>query len=106
MPDSYGRPLWTSPRFRWDSSHAAPNVRNVNDPAAKANPMMYQIPVKPSSLRAGHPGWTPGTRSVVGLRGIRDQPSGDGRRPRPFYRSGLAVASLAEGVTDGPAANP
>src|SRR5690349_13836156 len=27
-------------------SHAAPNVRNVNDPAAKANPMTYQIPVK------------------------------------------------------------
>src|SRR5437773_8875805 len=46
MPDSYGRPLCTSPRFRCEMSHAAPKVRNANDPAAKANPMMYQIPVK------------------------------------------------------------
>jgi hypothetical protein len=38
--------LWTSPRFRWEINQAAPKVRNVNDPAAKANPMTYQIPVK------------------------------------------------------------
>src|SRR5688572_26874606 len=46
MPDSYGRPLCTSPRLRCETSQAAPNVRNANEPAAKANPMTYQIPVK------------------------------------------------------------
>src|SRR5438128_1649300 len=65
MPDSYGRPLWTSPRFRWDTSHAAPKVRNVNDPAAKANPMMYQIPVKAilasgATLRGARSWWAAG----------------------------------------------
>src|SRR5215212_5901720 len=57
MPDSYGRPLWRSPRVRWDRSHAAPNVRNVNEAAANAKPMMYQIPVKRSSLPIL--GWLP-----------------------------------------------
>src|SRR3990172_12946914 len=32
-------------------SHAAPKVTKVNDPAAKANPTMYQIPVNRTSLR-------------------------------------------------------
>src|SRR3954470_338326 len=50
MPDSYGMPLWTSPRFRCDRSHARLNVRNVNPIAAMANPTTYQIPVKRSSL--------------------------------------------------------
>ncbi len=34
-----------SPRLRWEISQAAPIVRNTNDTPAKANPMMYQIPV-------------------------------------------------------------
>src|SRR4051812_10028319 len=46
-----------SPRLRCETSHAAPKVRNVNDPAAKANPMTYQIPVKsilaPSARASG-----------------------------------------------------
>src|SRR5215210_7995454 len=91
MPDSYGRPLWMSPRLRWDSSHAAPNGRNVNDPAAKANPMTYQIPVKAILVqRARAPAWTPEAldREFAGQRGIRDQPSG--RRPSP-----LAILSRA-----------
>src|SRR5215213_3805331 len=77
MPDSYGRPLWMSPRLRCDTSHAAPNVRNVNDPAAKANPMTYQIPVKAILALLG--------RRLLRFRGIRDRPAGNGRRPSQFY---------------------
>src|SRR6187431_767271 len=69
MPDSYGRPLWTSPLLRCEISHAAPNVRNVNEAAAKANPMTYQIPVKAILLRAvAESGVDARPRSIAGRR--------------------------------------
>src|SRR5688572_27421649 len=49
MPLSYGRPLWWSPRFRCDSSHEAPIVRNTNETPANAKPSTYQTPVTTSS---------------------------------------------------------
>src|SRR5215213_10764461 len=101
MPDSYGRPLWTSPRLRWDSSHAAPKVRKVNDPAANANPMTYQIPVKAILALLG--------RRLLRFRGIRDRPAGNGRRPSQFYRgrpleraAALWPGTPAAGMPGGP----
>src|SRR2546423_2700794 len=46
MPDSYGRPLWMSPRLRCEISHAAAIVRNTNETPATANPTTYSRPVK------------------------------------------------------------
>src|SRR5215212_11021554 len=52
MPDSYGRPLWMSPRLRWEMSHAAPIVRNTNETPANKNPTTYQIPVNDGHSRS------------------------------------------------------
>src|SRR4029079_4271512 len=52
MPDSYGRPLCSSPRLRWEISHAARIVRKTNETPAKATPTTYQMPVKPTPFRA------------------------------------------------------
>src|SRR5438045_6578334 len=55
MPDSYGRPLCSSPRLRCEMSHAMPIVTNTNEMPAKANPTTYQMPVNrtPFERRAG-----------------------------------------------------
>src|SRR3954464_11451128 len=50
MPDSYGTPLWMSPRLRCDRSHAAPIVTNTNPIDTTANPTTYQIAGNRSSL--------------------------------------------------------
>src|SRR6187397_674254 len=64
MPDSYGRPLCSSPRFRCETSHAAPIVRNTNDTPAKANPTTYQMPVNR----------TPFERRATGRRRLSEDP--------------------------------
>src|SRR5436190_22063146 len=56
MPDSYGRPLWTSPRLRCDRSHAAPIVTKTNPTDTTANPTTYQIAGNRSSLPFLGPG--------------------------------------------------
>src|SRR6478752_2275055 len=64
MPESYGRPLCSSPRFRCETSHAAPIVRNTNDTPAKANPTTYQMPVNR----------TPFERRAKGRRRLPEDP--------------------------------
>src|SRR5436190_1439773 len=100
MPDSYGMPLWMSPRFRCESSHAAPMVTKTNPIDTTANPTTYQIagnrssllppthPVSPGgatlplgSIRLVHP--VGGTLHVL-VRGVHDRPS---RRPSPECHS-------------------
>ena len=68
MPDSYGRPLCTSPRLRWEISHAAPIVRKTNDTPAKANPTTYQMPVNRTPFRATRPGWRRWPEDPCGAR--------------------------------------
>ncbi len=65
MPDSYGRPLCSSPRLRCEISHAMPIVRKTNETPAKANPTTYQMPVNPTPFRATRPGWRRWSRGPV-----------------------------------------
>src|SRR3954454_2506979 len=87
MPDSYGRPLCSSPRLRWEISHAIPIVRKTNETPAKANPTTYQMPVKllPSERRAWRRRWPedPCPRA-------QPYPESDRLVPSPFYREKAA----------------
>src|SRR2546426_12003935 len=85
MPDSYGRPLCSSPRLRWDTSHAAPMVTNTNETPAKAKPMMYQIPVNrtPFERRAERGDIGPGNPWNVRGRHAWSAP-----KPASFYQRG------------------
>src|SRR3954464_2040863 len=87
MPDSYGRPLCSSPRLRWEISHAIPIVRKTNETPAKANPTTYQMPVKllPSERRVWRRRWPedPCPRA-------QPYPESDRLVPSPFYREKAA----------------
>src|SRR4051812_24724375 len=87
MPDSYGRPLCSSPRLRWEISHAIPIVRKTNETPAKANPTTYQMPVKllPSERRVWRRRWRedPCPRA-------QPYPESDRLVPSPFYREKAA----------------
>src|SRR6476661_8349536 len=85
MPDSYGRPLCSSPRFRWDTSHAAPIVTNTNETPAKAKPMMYQIPINrtPFERRAERGDIGPGNP-----RNVRGRHASSALKPASFYQRG------------------
>src|SRR3990170_798785 len=87
-------------------SHAAPKVTKVNDPAAKAKPTMYQIPVNRSSLRAA-----PATGDARNERPLlgRDDPweaVATDRLARPSPAGILAAAASAGGFPRGAAPGP
>src|SRR4051812_814978 len=114
MPDSYGTPLWMSPRLRCDRSHAAPIVTNTNPIDTTANPTTYQIAVNRSSLLPpAHPvllgarrypcarsGWsipwagrcTYWSEAFTTDRGVRPSPASHSIRPARSRRRGRACS--------------
>src|SRR3954467_2591018 len=101
MPDSYGKPLCSSPRLRWEISHAAPIVMNTNETPAKANPTTYQMLVNPTPLRLAPTGQRHRPLRTVSERTA--VPGWSELSPPIFYRgsavdgAGAACAQRARG---------
>src|SRR6185436_3757748 len=96
MPDSYGRPLCSSPRLRWEINQAAPIVRKTNETPAKANPTTYQIWVTR----------TPFGDATRGGRRLRDDPMQE-TCPHPDGTNRPLVNSISgSGLGDAPAPPP
>src|SRR3990172_9717762 len=91
-------------------SHAAPKVTKVNDPAAKANPTMYQIPVNRTSLRTAPAiGAARNGRPLLGRTtpGRQSQRTvSHGRRPAGILAAAASAGGSPRGARTGVGAGP